>query len=63
MRSFFSILMLFAACLFVAAVFAYPFWLLVGLIDDQPIHRVLHRVAMVFVLVGLDLAVQALAGR
>ncbi len=53
MRSFASILLLFAGCLLTAAVLAYPFWLLVGLIDDQPIHRVLHRVAMLCALVSL----------
>lgn len=53
MRSFASILLLFALSLLTAAVLAYPFWLLVGLIDEQPIHRVMHRVAMLCALIGL----------
>lgn len=53
MRSFAAILLLIAVCLIAAAVVAYPFWLLVGLIDDQPIHRVLHRIAMLFGLISL----------
>lgn len=53
MRSFAVILLLFALCLVTAAAVAYPFWLLVGLIDDQPIHRVVHRVAMLCALIGL----------
>jgi membrane protease YdiL (CAAX protease family) len=53
MRSFAAILGLLAASLFVAALLAYPAWLLVGLVDEQPIHRVMHRIAMLLVLVGL----------
>ena len=52
MRSFGSILVLFAVCLIAAAALAYPFWLLVGLIDDQPIHRILHRLAMLGAVIG-----------
>jgi membrane protease YdiL (CAAX protease family) len=53
MRAFFSILILFAAALVAAAALAYPAWLLVELMADQPIHRVMHRIAMLCVLVGL----------
>lgn len=53
MRSFAAVLALFAAALVGAALLAYPAWLLVGLIDDQPIHRVMHRIAMLLVLFGL----------
>jgi len=50
MRSFFSILVLFAVSLVVAALLAYPVWLLV---DQQPVHRVMHRVAELCALAGL----------
>lgn len=53
MRSFVAVLALLAASLVAAALLAYPTWLLVGLISDQPIHRVMHRVAMLCALVGL----------
>jgi membrane protease YdiL (CAAX protease family) len=53
MRSFGSVLLLFAICLIAAAALAYPAWLLVGLIDDQPIHRILHRIAMLAAIVGM----------
>ncbi|HEY6642562.1 type II CAAX endopeptidase family protein [Povalibacter sp.] len=53
MRSFGSVLLLFAVCLLVAAALSYPAWLLVGLIDEQPIHRVLHRLAMLAAVIGL----------
>jgi membrane protease YdiL (CAAX protease family) len=52
MRSFGSILLLFAVSLIAAAALAYPAWLLIGLLDDQPIHRILHRLAMVSAIVG-----------
>lgn len=53
MRPFAAVLALLAAALFAAAALASPAWLLVVLIDDQPIHRVLHRIAMLFTLFGL----------
>lgn len=53
MRSFGSILLLFAVSLIAAAALAYPVWLLVGLLDDQPIHRILHRLAMLAAIVGM----------
>jgi membrane protease YdiL (CAAX protease family) len=52
MRSFGSILLLFAVSLIAAAVLAYPVWMLVGLMDDQPIHRILHRIAMLAAIIG-----------
>lgn len=52
MRSFVAVLALLAASLFAAALVAYPAWLLVDLISDQPIHRVMHRVAMLCALFG-----------
>ena len=53
MRSFACILILFAASLVVAGILAYPVWALVDLIDHRPIHRVMHRVAMLCALIGL----------
>ncbi len=53
MRSFGSILLLFAVSLIAAAALAYPLWLLVGLLDDQPIHRILHRLAMLAAIIGM----------
>lgn len=53
MRSFAAVFALLAASLLAAAVLAYPAWLLVGMISDQPIHRVMHRVAMLCALFGL----------
>jgi uncharacterized protein len=53
MRSFGSVLLLFAICLVAAAALAYPVWLLIGVFDDQPIHRVLHRLAMLGAIIGM----------
>ena len=53
MRAFLSVIALFAVSLLVAAMVAYPTWLAIETIADQPIHRVMHRVAMLCVLVGL----------
>ncbi|HMN45313.1 MAG TPA: CPBP family intramembrane metalloprotease [Povalibacter sp.] len=53
MRSFGSILLLFAVSLLAAAALAYPAWVLIGLLDDQPIHRILHRLAMLAAIVGM----------
>lgn len=52
MRAFAAVLALLVAALVAAALVAYPAWLLVGLISDQPIHRVMHRVAMLCALFG-----------
>jgi uncharacterized protein len=53
MRAFVLVFALLAGALLTAAILAYPAWLLVGLIAQQPIHRVLHRIAMLIALVGL----------
>jgi membrane protease YdiL (CAAX protease family) len=53
MRAFFALLLFLAAALVVAAALAYPAWWLVGLISDQPIHRVMHRIAMLVAFIGL----------
>src|SRR5262245_28107786 len=53
MRSFALFLALLAASLLVAAALTYPAWLAVGLISVEPIHRVMHRVAMLIALIGL----------
>ena len=53
MRAFLTVLGLIALSLLIAAVLAYPTWRLVELVDDQPIHRVMHRIAMLCVLIGL----------
>jgi CAAX protease family protein len=52
MRTFLKFLALLAAALVVAAALAYPAWRLVGLATDAPIHRVMHRIAMLIGLVG-----------
>lgn len=52
MRAFASVITLILAALLVAAVLAYPAWELVGLVSPQPIHRVLHRIAMLVVILG-----------
>lgn len=53
MRSFLVLLLFLAAALVAAAALAYPAWWLVGLISDQPIHRVMHRIAMLVAFIGL----------
>lgn len=53
MRSFAAIVLFFLACLVFAAVLAYPAWLLVEQFAHQPIHRVMHRVAMLCAILGL----------
>src|SRR3954453_6771449 len=53
MRAFLSILLLCAGSILTAAILAYPTWLLVETFSEQPIHRVLHRIAMAGGLVGL----------
>lgn len=53
MRSFASFVALLAGALLVAAVLTYPAWWLVGLISIEPVHRVMHRIAMLIALVGL----------
>lgn len=53
MRAFVLVLALLAGALLAGATLAYPAWLLVGLLAEQPIHRVVHRIAMLLALVGL----------
>jgi membrane protease YdiL (CAAX protease family) len=53
MRSFSLLVVFLALALVAAAALAYPAWLLVGFISDQPIHRVMHRIAMLVAFVGL----------
>ena len=53
MRAFLSVIALFAVSLLGAALLAYPTWLAIETVADQPIHRVMHRVAMLCVLIGL----------
>lgn len=53
MTSFFLFLGLLGAALVIAAALTYPAWLLVGLISIEPVHRVMHRVAMLLALIGL----------
>lgn len=53
MRAFLMFVGLLAGALLVAAALTYPAWLLVELISDQPVHRVMHRLAMLFALLGL----------
>lgn len=53
MRAFIGVLALLTGALLTAALLAYPAWLLVGLMAQQPIHRVVHRIAMLIALAGL----------
>jgi membrane protease YdiL (CAAX protease family) len=53
MRTFFKFIALLAVALLLAAALTYPSWLLVKLVSDQPVHRVMHRLAMLFALLGL----------
>jgi membrane protease YdiL (CAAX protease family) len=53
MRSFALFVALLAGSLLAAAVLTYPAWWLVSLISIEPVHRVMHRIAMLFALIGL----------
>jgi membrane protease YdiL (CAAX protease family) len=53
MRSFGWFVALLAGALLVAAVLTYPAWWLVSLVSIEPVHRVMHRIAMLIALVGL----------
>lgn len=53
MKSFLSFVALLAGSLIAAAAVTYPAWLLVGTISVEPVHRVMHRVAMLIALIGL----------
>lgn len=53
MRPFALFVALLVGALLVAAVLTYPAWWLVSLISIEPVHRVMHRIAMLIALVGL----------
>jgi membrane protease YdiL (CAAX protease family) len=53
MRAFALFVALLAGSLVVAAVLTYPAWWLVSLVSIEPVHRVMHRIAMLIALVGL----------
>jgi uncharacterized protein len=53
MRSFFLLVAFLVLALVAASALAYPAWWLVSLISDQPIHRVMHRIAMLVAFIGL----------
>lgn len=53
MRIFALFVCLLAGSLVIAAAVAVPVWSLVTLVSDQPLHRVLNRLAMLATLVGL----------
>ena len=53
MRIFLLFVALLAGSLVCAAALTYPAWWLVSLVSVEPVHRVMHRVAMLLALVGL----------
>lgn len=53
MRVFFLFVGLLAGALVAAAALTYPAWLLVSTVSIEPVHRVMHRVAMLLALFGL----------
>jgi membrane protease YdiL (CAAX protease family) len=53
MRAFALFVALLAGSLLLAAVLTYPAWWLVSLVSIEPVHRVMHRIAMLLALVGL----------
>ena len=53
MRAFVLILAVLGGALVAAAVLTYPAWWLIGLLAEQPVHRVMHRIAMLIALLGL----------
>lgn len=53
MRAFALFVALLAGALLVAAVFTYPVWWLVSLVSIEPVHRVMHRIAMLVALIAL----------
>jgi uncharacterized protein len=53
MRNFLLFVALLGGSLVCAAAVTYPTWLLVSLVSVEPVHRVMHRVAMLFALLGL----------
>jgi uncharacterized protein len=53
MRSFALFVALLVGALLIAAVLTSPAWWLVSLISLEPVHRVMHRIAMLIALIGL----------
>ena len=53
MRSFLLLVAFLIVALIAASALAYPAWWLVGFLSDQPIHRVMHRIAMLVAFIGL----------
>jgi membrane protease YdiL (CAAX protease family) len=53
MRAFALFVALLAGSLLVAAALTYPAWWLVSLVSIEPVHRVMHRIAMLLALIGL----------
>jgi len=53
MRAFFALVAFLVLALVVAAALTYPAWWLVMLVSDQPVHRVMHRIAMLVAFIGL----------
>jgi membrane protease YdiL (CAAX protease family) len=52
-RTFALFVALLAGALLLAAALTYPAWLLVGTVSVEPVHRVMHRLAMLIALIGL----------
>lgn len=53
MRAFALFVALMVGSLILAAALTYPAWWLVSLISIEPVHRVMHRIAMLLALIGL----------
>lgn len=53
MRAFALFVGLLVGSLILAAAITYPTWLAVSMVSVQPVHRVMHRVAMLVALIGL----------
>ena len=53
MRVFLGLLVFLTLALVAAAALAYPAWWLVSFVSEQPIHRVMHRIAMLVAFIGL----------
>jgi len=53
MRSFLALVAFLVLALVAAAALTYPAWWLVIQVSDQPVHRVMHRLAMLVAFIGL----------
>jgi len=60
MRTFILFVGLLVLSLILAAAVTYPAWLLVGTLSVEPVHRVMHRVAMLIAVIGLVLLTRRL---